>query len=225
LANYCVAKAHMVYPLPDSVSLELGALVEPMAVSYHGVMRGDVDAGMKVVVFGAGPIGIGVLLALRAIGVEDVFVVEPSPQRRDAAISLGATEAIDPRSVDVVEVVRSRGKSAADVVFECAGTQASFTQAVSSLQARGRLVMLAMYEDPIEWDPGALMFNEVQVRGSMCYADGVYESVINLMASGHYPTSGWVEHIPWGGLVEEGFIPLRRGERLKVLVDVGSPPR
>jgi (R,R)-butanediol dehydrogenase/meso-butanediol dehydrogenase/diacetyl reductase len=82
-----------------------------------------------------------------------------------------------------------------------------------------------MYEDPIQWDPASVMINEVEVRGSMCYAEGVYEAVIDLMAKGHYPTSGWVEHIAWDRLVEEGFVPLRRGERLKVLVDVGVPSR
>ena len=55
----------------------------------------------------------------------------------------------------------------------------------------------------------------------MGYEMGVYEAVIDLMDQGHYPTTGWVEHIPWSAVVEEGFEPLRRGERMKVMVDVG----
>ena len=63
--------------------------------------------------------------------------------------------------------------------------------------------------------------NEVQMSGSLGYEAGVYETVIDLMARGAYPTTGWVEHIPWSALVDEGFGPLRRGERMKVMVDVG----
>lgn len=72
LAERCVARADMVYPLPDEVSLELGALVEPMAVSFNGVLRAGIEPGARVAVFGAGPIGIGVVLGLRARGVDDV---------------------------------------------------------------------------------------------------------------------------------------------------------
>jgi (R,R)-butanediol dehydrogenase/meso-butanediol dehydrogenase/diacetyl reductase len=223
LAEYCVMPADMVFALPEAVTLEQGALVEPMAVSYNGVLRGDVEPGMRTVIFGAGPIGIGVLLGLRANGIDDVVVVEPSAKRREAIAALGATEVLDPTLDDVHGAVIShtRGEGA-DVVFECAGVAASFSAAVPLVTARGKLVVVAVYEDSLEWNPTQLMINEVEVRGSMGYEVGVYERVIELMDAGHYPTSGWVEHIPWSGVVEEGFGPLRRGERMKVMVDVGA---
>src|SRR5215211_6044735 len=143
LAEHCVAAADMVYPLPDGVSLELGALVEPMSVSYNGVLRGDVEPGMHTVIFGAGPIGVGVLLALRALGVDDVLVVEPSPPRRDAVAALGATDVLDPRTEDVRAAVMARTSGrGADVAFECAGVEASFTTAFDVLAARGRLAVV-----------------------------------------------------------------------------------
>lgn len=226
LAEYCVAPADMVFALPDGVSLAHGALVEPMAVSYNGIRRGDVEPGMHVVILGAGPIGIGVLLGLRALGVTDVIVVEPSARRREAAVALGAPEVLDPRGDDVLGVVRDRTRGqGADVVFECAGVQASAVQAVMAAGARGRVVVLAVYEDAIEWNPSMMMMREVELRGAVGYEEGCYEAVLDLMATGHYPTTGWVEHIPWRDLVHEGFEPLRRGERMKVLVDVeGSGP-
>jgi (R,R)-butanediol dehydrogenase/meso-butanediol dehydrogenase/diacetyl reductase len=223
LAERCVAKADMVFPLPANVTLEQGALVEPMAVSYNGILRGDVEPGMYTVIFGAGPIGIGVFLGLRALGVDDVLVVEPSAPRRAAIAALGAGEVLDPRSDDVLDVVKARTNGqGAEVVFECAGVQASYMQALMATGARGRLVVLAVYEDPIEWNPSTIMLNEIELRGAMGYEDGVYESVIARMAEGHYPTTGWVEHIPWDAVVEDGFEPLRRGERMKVMVDVGA---
>jgi (R,R)-butanediol dehydrogenase/meso-butanediol dehydrogenase/diacetyl reductase len=213
--------ASMVFALPDGVTMEQGALVEPMAVSFNGVLRGDVEPGMRTVVFGAGPIGIGVLLGLRAKGIDDVVVVEPSAKRREAIAQLGATDVLDPTTDDVYGVVMSRtGQQGADAVFECAGVAASFSAAVPLVTARGKLVIVAVYEDELSWNPTSMMLNEIELRGSMGYEVGVYETVIDLMDQGHYPTAGWVEHIPWSGVVEEGFEPLRRGERMKVMVDL-----
>lgn len=224
LAEYCVAPAGMVFALPGGVSLEQGALVEPLAVSDNGIRRGDVEPGMSIVIFGAGPIGIGVLLGLRARGVTDVIVVEPSVARRATVGALGAPEVLDPQRDDVLGVVRDRTRGrGADVVFECAGVAASFAQAVMAAGARGRVVVLAVYEDPIEWNPSMIMMQEVEIRGAVGYEEGCYEAVLALMAAGHFPTAGWVEHIAWPDLVDEGFGPLRRGERMKVLVDVGGP--
>ena len=223
LAEYCVMSADMVFPLPDAVTMEQGALVEPMAVSFNRLQRGEVEPGMRTVVCGAGPIGVGVLLGLRARGIDDVVVVEPSPKRRETIAQLGATDVLDPTTDDVHGVVMARThRQGADAVFECAGVAASFTAAVPLVAARGRLVVVAVYEDELTWNPTQMMLNEIELRGSMGYETGVYEQVIELMEQGHYPTSGWVEHIPWTAVVEEGFEPLRRGERMKVMVDVGA---
>jgi (R,R)-butanediol dehydrogenase/meso-butanediol dehydrogenase/diacetyl reductase len=223
LAEYCVMDADMVFALPDAVTLEQGALVEPMAVSFNGVLRGDVEPGMRTVVFGAGPIGVGVLLGLRAKGIDDVVVVEPSAVRRETIAALGASEVLDPTVDDVRGAVMAHTNGhGADVVFECAGVAASFSAALPLVTARGKLVVVAVYEDELSWNPTQMMMNEVELRGSMGYERGVYETVIDLMDQGHYPTNGWVEHIPWKAVVDEGFEPLRRGERMKVMVDVDA---
>jgi (R,R)-butanediol dehydrogenase/meso-butanediol dehydrogenase/diacetyl reductase len=178
---------------------------------------------MRTVVFGAGPIGVGVMLGLQAKGIDDVVVVEPSAKRRETIAQLGPTELLDPTIDDVHRAVMARtGGEGADVVFECAGVAASFAAAVPLVTARGKLVVVAVYEDELSWNPTQMMLNEIELRGSMGYEMGVYETVIDLMDQGHYPTAGWVEHIPWSAVVEEGFEPLRRGERMKVMVDVGA---
>ena len=82
MAEFTVVPTDMLHKLPDNVSLELGALVEPMSVAYHAATLGDTKSGDTAMVFGAGPIGIGLWFALRGKGVDDVFVVEPSPTRR-----------------------------------------------------------------------------------------------------------------------------------------------
>ena len=103
----------MLHRLPDNVSLELGALVEPMSVAYHAATLGDVRAGDTAMVFGAGPIGIGLWFALRGKGIEDVFVVEPSATRRASIEALGA-RTLDPAGVDVPDFIaeHTRGRGA-----------------------------------------------------------------------------------------------------------------
>jgi len=221
LAERCIAGVDQVFALPDGVTLEQGALVEPMAVSYNGIRRGEVEAGMRTVIFGAGPIGIGVLLGLRSLGVDDIVVVEPSASRRASIAALGAGMVIDPGADDVIRAVMAHtGGRGADVVFECAGVEASFVQSIVVAGARGRVVVLAVYEQNVAFNPSMMMMDEVELRGALGYEDGCYETVLDLMAKGWYPTAGWVEHIPWSGLIDEGFAPLRRGERMKVMVDL-----
>ena len=100
MAEYTVVPTDMLHKLPDNVSLELGALVEPMSVAYHAATLGDPDPDRTAMVFGAGPIGIGLWFALRGKGIEDVFVVEPSATRRSAIEALGA-RTLDPTALDV----------------------------------------------------------------------------------------------------------------------------
>jgi Alcohol dehydrogenase GroES-like domain len=109
MAEYTVINESMAHKLPDEVSTELGALVEPMSVAYHAAKLGTVDPDGTALVFGAGPIGIGLWFALRGQGVEDVLVVEPSPVRRASIEHLGA-RTLDPTEVDVPAFVADHTK-------------------------------------------------------------------------------------------------------------------
>ena len=92
LSELTVVKDSMVHHLPDTVSLELGALVEPMSVAYHAATLGDPKPEDTAMVFGAGPIGIGLWFALRRKGLDNVYVVEPSPTRRASSSGCFATQ-------------------------------------------------------------------------------------------------------------------------------------
>ena len=220
LAEFVVAPAPIVIPLTPRLSLADGALVEPMAVAFNGVLRSGVEGGGSAVVVGAGPIGIGVLLGLRAIGVEKVLLVEPAPYRRSIAESLGG-QVIDPTTDDVLAVVRNRtGGRGADAAFVCAGVQSSYLMSVPLVRPRGVVVQIATFEDAIPFRPLDIMANEIDVVGAKGYTPQLFERVVALMDQGAYPSDGWVEHIEWRTFVEDGFGPLSRGERMKLLVDV-----
>lgn len=209
----------MLHPLPEDVSLELGALVEPMAVGYHAATLGGIAPGDTAVVFGAGPIGIALWFALRALRVEDVIVVEPAVARRSAIAALGAA-VLDPDDVDVVEAVmaRTHGRGA-DAAWDAAGVAATVSAAVNCLAPDAPLVAVALYGAPVATDLTRLLVSESRIRGSLAYTADDFDAVIGLMARGHYDTTGWVEHIALDDLVEVGIPELRAGRRIKVLVD------
>ncbi|MUL75568.1 2,3-butanediol dehydrogenase [Mycolicibacterium sp. CBMA 226] len=219
MAEYTVVPTNMLHRLPDNVSLELGALVEPMSVAYHAATLGDVGPGGTAMVFGAGPIGIGLWFALRGKGLQDVFVVEPSPTRRAAIEVLGAVT-LDPTVTDVPGFIADHTRGAgADAVFDAAGVTPAVETALACVGSRKPMVSVAIYEKPLQTPLLNLVMNESRIQGSLCYTGADFEAVIALMAQGAYDTTGWVAQIPIGDVVSEGFEALHAGNKMKVLVD------
>ena len=139
MAEYTVVPTNMLHRLPDNVSLELGALVEPMSVAYHAATLGESQPGDTAMVFGAGPIGIGLWFALRGKGIEDVFVVEPSATRRAAIEALGAQHP-GPDAVDVPAFIADHTDGrGADAVYDAAGVAPAVETALACVGcAQGR---------------------------------------------------------------------------------------
>ncbi len=219
MAEYTVVPTDMLHRLPDNVSLQLGALVEPMSVAYHAATLGDVKSGDTAMVFGAGPIGIGLWFALRGKGVDDVLVVEPSATRRAAIERLGAST-LDPTAVDVpaftADHTDGRG---ADAVFDAAGVTPAVETALGCVGSRRPMVSVAIYEKPLTTPLLNLVMNESRIQGSLCYTADDFEAVIALMAQGAYDTTGWVTSIGLDDVIDEGFEALHAGTKMKVLVD------
>jgi (R,R)-butanediol dehydrogenase/meso-butanediol dehydrogenase/diacetyl reductase len=222
MAEFTVVPADMLHRLPDNVSLELGALVEPMSVAYHATTLGDVTAGDTAMVFGAGPIGIGLWFALHGRGVTDTLVVEPSPTRRAAIEALGA-RTVDPGAVEVTAFVaeHTRGRGA-DAAFDAAGVAAAVDTALSCIGTRRPMVSVAIYEKPLPTRLLNLVMNESRIQGSLCYTSADFEAVIALMADGAYDTTGWVTKVAIDDVIDEGFEALHAGNKMKVLVDPAS---
>jgi (R,R)-butanediol dehydrogenase/meso-butanediol dehydrogenase/diacetyl reductase len=219
MAEYTVVPTNMLHKLPDNVSLQLGALVEPMSVAYHAATLGDMKAGDTGMVLGAGPIGIGLWFALRGNGIEDTFVVEPSPTRRKAIEALGA-RTLDPTAVEVPAFIADHTDGrGADAAFDAAGVAPAVETALACVGARRPMVSVAIYEKPLTTPLLNLVMNESRIQGSLCYTSADFEAVIALMAQGAYDTTGWVSEIGISDVVDEGFEALRAGAKMKVLVD------
>ena len=169
MAEYTIAKEERLFKIPGNVSYEEAALVEPLSVAYHGVWGSGGGAAPhdRVVVFGAGPIGLFATLTCKASGAP-VIVVEPQLSRRQMAQSLGADVLIDPTGGDVVEQVMDHtGGRGATLVLECSGSNGALEATVDVVAKQGRIVLIgqsAGRKIPIEI--GKTIFQGTTVVGS-----------------------------------------------------------
>jgi L-iditol 2-dehydrogenase len=142
-AQFVVAPQRNCLALPAGVGVEEGAMTEPAAVALHAVKRSGLKAGETVAVFGAGPIGLLVAQWARALGAARVLIFDIAPRNLELAAELGFSEVFDSRTGDpVARVEAATGGRGADVTLEAAGVPATFTAAVASAAAGGRVVML-----------------------------------------------------------------------------------
>jgi 2-desacetyl-2-hydroxyethyl bacteriochlorophyllide A dehydrogenase len=181
-AESVVVKSSMLIPIPDELSFELGALVEPLAVALHGLNIADVKAGDRCVVIGAGPIGVMTALALRARGIERVLVVEKNERRRERMRSLGV-DAIGLEGVHE-QVIESFDGDLPDVVFECAGNPAAPPLAIELIRYRGVIALLGVLEEPVAISQLVLMIKEAQLRSSFAYRLEDFREAIELLVNG-----------------------------------------
>lgn len=129
--EYVAHEANLCFKLPDNVSTLEGALIEPLAVGFHAAIQGDAHLGQKAVVMGAGCIGLVSMMALKARGVSEVYVVDVMDKRLEKAMELGATGVINGMKEDVVEKVKElTGGRGTDLVIETAGAEVTSRQAI-----------------------------------------------------------------------------------------------
>lgn len=221
LSDFTVVKRSMAHKLPKGVTPLQGALIEPMSVAYHTADRCRVESGQTVAIHGAGPIGVGVHLALKRRGVKTV-VIDPSAARRTVLTSLGASHAIDPTGIDVVSAVRDlTGGRGAHASVDAAGVPAAFRAALLGTGVNGTVVVVAIHGQPLVIPPFDILMPEVYLTGVAMFCN-TFPKVIAEMAAGAYPTTGWVETIPFTDLIDGGFERLHRQEGMKLLVEIAK---
>lgn len=155
LSEFVAVDEDMLYPLPDNVSLDFAAIIEPLTVAYHAIKTVPTLQGLDVLILGGGPIGLAVALVLKAENVKSVSISEPASARKAHAKSL-ADRVIDPTSVKVGDVLReATGGKGVDIVFDCAGVPAGLDAAFDSLTHKGSYVNVALWEKPVSVRPSS----------------------------------------------------------------------
>ncbi|MFJ8819567.1 zinc-binding dehydrogenase [Amycolatopsis thermoflava] len=227
-SEYVVAPAENVYPMPAGAGAEDAAMVESLAVAWAAVRRSGAGKGTTGLVIGAGPVGLGLLLCLQAVGATRVVVSELSAARKTLAASLGA-DVVDPRERDAAEYVRSlTGGVGADVAFDASGAgTTTFAAALDGLRSGGTSVVVAMSHGHVQVDPGTLLTSEKTVTGSFAYWHQDFQGVIDAIADGRLrPERLVTSRIPLTDAVDRGLRHLLDGGReteVKVLLTPQGP--
>jgi len=223
MAEFFILPAYACYKLPDSVSDEYGALVEPLAVALHAVRQGRVSPGDTVAVVGDGAIGLGALLSARVAGASAVYLVTKHRGRGGLAEKLGATAVIYLNEGNPVqklmELTDGIGVNAA---IECVGYPDTPQLTVNLTQRGGIAVITGVFEKPGTLDFSTIMFTERILVGSSIY---VHEgrTVIDLLADGRMdPGSLITSIVPLKDATELGFEQLvqNKEDNIKVLLRV-----
>jgi 2-desacetyl-2-hydroxyethyl bacteriochlorophyllide A dehydrogenase len=211
--------AHTLHRLPDALSMEQGALIEPISVACHDVRIANVQPGEYVVVQGGGPIGVLVALVAKNAGAR-VLVSELSPFRIALARELGL-DAVDPTAVDLVALVEEQtGGAGADVVFEVSGSAAGAGMMTRLPRTRGRIVVVAIFGEQPKIDLFRFFWRELRLLGARVYEPEDFDEAIRLAASGSVPFGKLITNTCPLDELEWGFRQMEKGsDVMKVLVE------
>jgi (R,R)-butanediol dehydrogenase / meso-butanediol dehydrogenase / diacetyl reductase len=186
--------AYTLHKLPESMSLQHGALIEPVAVACHDVRLGEVQSGEKCVVLGGGPIGLLIALVARQKGAQ-VLVSEVNPARIALAESMGL-QTVNPLERDLVhEVAAWSGDAMADVVFEVSGVAPAVEAMTELPNVRGRIVMVAIHPEPKPINLFRFFWSEIRMIGARLYEPEDFDEAIRLAASGVLPLDALITQV------------------------------
>ena len=183
-AEYLVIPQHILYKIPDNVSFEQAAMVEPAAVAAHAVRISGVGVGDSAVVFGSGMIGTFIVSMLKAAGATPVIAVDVDDNKLKTAEKFGADITINSNTGDVSESIKNYTKGrGADFGFEAVGVSATVNSIINSIRKGATAVLVGNLSPSIEFPLQKVVTSEIKVLGS-CAICGEYEIVLDMIAGG-----------------------------------------
>jgi (R,R)-butanediol dehydrogenase/meso-butanediol dehydrogenase/diacetyl reductase len=220
-APYLTLHANRLIPVPDGITDDEAALIEPASVAMHAVRRSKLAVGDVVCVVGCGPIGLMVIQAARLGGAGRVIAVEPNHARHALATSLGADVAVSPGEELRAVVNDLTAGLRADIAFDCAGIPQTLQQSVDMVRQGGSVCMVGVSGGAASIQPMRWMMKEVSVDTSILFTLDEMAICAELIAQGRIVTDGFID-----GTVDLDALPAtidglanRRTEVVKLLVD------
>lgn len=222
-SEYFAVDAAKVTPLPQEMSFDEGAMIEPLAVAVHAVRKfGDMQ-GMRVAVLGAGPIGILVAQAAKGMGAESVLITDISDLRLEKARQCGVDFCVNTREADFGEaLVSSFGPDKADVIYDCAGNNVTMGQAIRCARKGSTIILVAVFAGMAEVDLAVLNDHELDLNTTMMYRNEDYLEAIELVRAGKVDLRPLIsKHFAFRDYAEAyRYIDENRETTMKVIIDV-----
>ena len=195
-AQYLTVSISDLIAVPESVPLEVAALTEPLATGLLCVRQAELSVGDRVLIMGAGPIGLATTLWARFFGARRVVVAEMVPHRRELALRLGATDVIDPAGGESLGVLfaGATGGHDPDVVIEAVGRPGMLDAAVAAVRPMGTVVTGGVCMEPDGFDHLAAYFKQPQIRTARVYTKAENEFILEMIAAGRVDPSPMISH-------------------------------
>lgn len=184
-SEYFIVDASKVTPLPEELTYDEGAMIEPLAVTVHSAKRFGEMEGAKVAILGCGPIGILLAQSCKALGAEQVLITDISDYRLELAKKCGADFVVNTKEKDFGEaLLENFGPDKADVIYECAGSDITMNQAIRCARKGSIIILVAVFGKMANVDLAVLNDHELDLNTTMMYRHEDYVEAIRLVKEG-----------------------------------------
>jgi L-iditol 2-dehydrogenase len=221
-----VVDAEKCLVFPPSMNFEEGAMIEPLAVAVHALSRLDGGVkGLKIAVYGAGPIGNLIAQAALGLGAEKVLITDMSEHRLQVARACGIQAAINPGTETVAAAIeRCFGPDKADAALECVGIQATMDQAIANARKGSDIVVVGVFGDRPLVDLGLVQDRELRLIGTLMYTKADYEKAIELIQAKRVHLDPLMSaHFPFRQYLDAyRFIEENKDRSMKVFIDFAT---
>ena len=222
-SEYFAVDAAKVTPLPETMSYDEGAMIEPLAVTVHAAKRFPELKGARVAILGCGPIGILLMQSCKALGAASVLVTDVSDYRLSVARSVGADYAVNTGETDMEQALRDAfGSDKADVIYDCAVSDITMGQAIRCARKGSTIVLVAVFSKMASVDLAVLNDHELELNTSMMYRHEDYVDAIRLVSEGKVQLRPLMSrHFAFRDYLEAyQYIDENREMTMKVIIDV-----
>lgn len=222
-SEYFAVDASKITPLPEGLSYNEGAMIEPLAVTVHAGKRFADIKGAKVAILGAGPIGILLSQSVKALGASEVMITDISERRLELAKSVGADYAVNTKDVDFgAALVEYFGPDKADVIYDCAGNDITINQAIQNARKGSTIILVAVFAKLANADLAKLNDSELDLNTSMMYRHEDYVDALRFVNEGKIQLKPLESaHFAFADYQKAyEYIDANRESTMKVLIDV-----
>jgi threonine dehydrogenase-like Zn-dependent dehydrogenase len=220
MAEYAKAPLDLIVRLPESITYEQGALIEPLAVGVHAVTMAGTDHSEACVIMGAGPIGLLVGLCLKSIPARKIIMTDINNERLQTAERLGF-EAYNTQNCNIAEkILDATNGEGVDTLFECAGSESAAIQMCELVRPRGKISMVAVHKELHKVDLRAINFKEITMSGVRVYTRQDYEQAIRMIEK--LPVLELISDRVGIDSAPDALDKVKKGQALgKVMIEIG----
>jgi threonine dehydrogenase-like Zn-dependent dehydrogenase len=196
-ARFVAVPLSLCWPITEKTGPVAGLLAEPVAYAFHTVSSAFLGRGERLLILGAGTIGLFCLKAAKALGVEDVTVTDVSPLRLAMAKAWGATRTVNSREADPLAVLREAVPGGVEAAIDAVGAESTRRQAIAAVVPGGTVIFSGLHEEESPFPANYVVRQEVRVKGSFAYTPPEFGQAVNLLSRGVVtPSPDWLEERP-----------------------------